>query len=212
MAEVGILFGMQTSIGVVNLDCSVSERHSSDCDITEFPVEVGANISDNIRKKADSLEIKGVVTNTPLTFFSPPLVQYNAVDPNNPPEVVASMQTFSPVRGTYSTDPDRVNLAYDRLLQMMTDGEMVTVVTSLRTYENMVLKSMETERGNKTGRVLSCTLSLREIITVQTQLIFSAVPAGVGNLPEVPKGKVSKKTASTGQNISALAKLTKWGT
>ncbi len=47
------------------LDVSISETHSLESEITQHPVEVGIDITDNIRNKPRPLRIDGVVTDTP---------------------------------------------------------------------------------------------------------------------------------------------------
>ena len=52
------------------IDCSISENHTFDSDVTDYPVESGSNISDNIRPLPLVVEIEGVVSNTPIGLIA----------------------------------------------------------------------------------------------------------------------------------------------
>lgn len=53
------------TIGTIWIDVSISEQHSLSATVTEHPVEVGANIVDNIRPQPRKVQIEGFVTNHP---------------------------------------------------------------------------------------------------------------------------------------------------
>lgn len=53
---------------------------------------------------------------------------------------------------------------FDRLLDLMYSGIPFTASTGLKTYENMVLLSVNASQDNHTGRILSCSLTMQEII------------------------------------------------
>ena len=77
MAEVSLVFKTtKASIGSLELDASVTETHSAEVDVTDHPIESGANISDHVRPRAEVLTIEGLVTNSPLPVKSDPLVSY----------------------------------------------------------------------------------------------------------------------------------------
>jgi hypothetical protein len=53
-------------IGTIWIDVSVREHHALDAEVTDHPVEQGADISDHIRVNPETLQIDGIVTNQPL--------------------------------------------------------------------------------------------------------------------------------------------------
>ena len=75
MSLLTLLFRVpQTTIGEVQLDAALTEVHRSAVEITQHPVETGADISDHARKMPDELRIEGLITNTlmfPGSFVSP---------------------------------------------------------------------------------------------------------------------------------------------
>lgn len=53
-------------IGTVWIDVSVSETHSLSAEVSEHPVEVGQDVTDNIRPTPRTIRIEGLVTNYPI--------------------------------------------------------------------------------------------------------------------------------------------------
>lgn len=52
--------------GYVGFDCTISESHVSEAEVTEHAVEDGSDVSDNMRLKPQMLEVVVFVTNTPV--------------------------------------------------------------------------------------------------------------------------------------------------
>lgn len=81
---------------------------------------------------------------------------------------------------------------YAKLHALMQSGELFDATTGLKTYRNLILLSISASQDFKTGRVLRCTLTMREVII--TQAIVTTLP---------PRAKQSKpnltdSTAKTG--------------
>lgn len=53
-------------LGTIELDASIDESHTAVNEITEFPVEVGINITDHVRRQPDRVTIRGIVTDHPI--------------------------------------------------------------------------------------------------------------------------------------------------
>jgi hypothetical protein len=179
-----LIFGGKTraQVGVVQFDASVSEVHTDEVEITDHPVEDGSDISDHIRKLPITLEMNGVVTNNPLVFL-------------------ASIRAKSPVTTDTSNTNDRVGAAYAKLREMQESGELLDVVTSLRDYSNMAIKSLSVTRDASTGNILDSSLTLREITIARALTVDVPIPiaAKVSKKKETNKGNKSKEAATTEQ-------------
>lgn len=69
-----LLFGKkyaQTSVSSVLIDAVLTEDHQYNSRVTNYPVEDGRIISDHIINEPDTLQITGVVSDTPLSFLAP---------------------------------------------------------------------------------------------------------------------------------------------
>jgi len=180
-----LIFGPKThlTVGVVQFDASVSETHTRECEICDHPVEEGATISDHIWRTPERLEVNGIVTNHPLVFL-------------------ASVQAVSPLTDDMSPVTDRAEVAYFKLAELMDTGQLVSVVTSLREYQNMAIVSMSVTRDVQTGNVLNCSLSLREIIIAQTETVAAPEPEKTVQKRKKDKGKkVPQETPKDAQSI-----------
>ena len=69
-----LLFGKKyapTSISSVVLDAVLTEDHQYNSRVTNYPIENGRDITDHIINEPDTLQITGVVSDTPLSFLAP---------------------------------------------------------------------------------------------------------------------------------------------
>lgn len=197
MALTEIIFGAPTKVrvgvgasdeflpaGAIEFDASVSEAHDLENEITQFPVEKGADISDHIRPLPERITINGIVTNTPIVFLA-----------------------------GIASDPARAEDAYAKIKSMRDNGDLVSVITSLRQYDNMAIQTFSTLRDAPNGNVLNATITLREVLTAETATVAAPEPeagqaggAGAGNL-----GEQSTPPAPEAQNTSALTAITGFG-
>ena len=193
MAITELIFGtpVKGQVGFVQFDCTLSERHSDEAEITEHPVELGANVSDHIRKLPASIELNGMVTNTPIVFL-------------------ASLFAESPVITDFLSKSDRVEAAYAELQRIMDDGELVDVVTSLRTYDNMAITGLIVDRDKETGNVLNCVVSLKELIIATTLAVDLPTPEDIANSAASNKGNVPKDSASAAQGAESQSSLSQF--
>jgi hypothetical protein len=141
-----------TVIEALELDASLSEEHTSDAEVTEHPVEVGADISDHKRKKPLQVKITGLVTNTPLKFLN-----FNS--------------------------GDAAVTAWDLLQELQKGSALITVITTLKTYDNMAIISLSAPRDVKRGHSLEFTATMREIFTAKSGTVAA---------PETPASKAKE--------------------
>lgn len=69
-----LLFGrkyVQSSVGGIYLDATLSEDHQYSSRVTNYPIEDGRIISDHIINEPETLQITGIVSDTPLSFLAP---------------------------------------------------------------------------------------------------------------------------------------------
>ena len=121
--SIGILIDVGQSItsvysDVISLDLDVTqdEAHEWSNDVTQFPVELGSQITDHIQPLPDKLTISGVITNS--------AIGENALEELNGGD-------------------DRVQTAFDLLLKLKEDRILLTVYTKHKVYTDMALKSIQ---------------------------------------------------------------------
>lgn len=188
VAGVGLLFAatastrFQTTVGVIALDASLSEKHLKQNIITMHPIESGKDVADHIRHVPDRIEISGIISNTPLI-------------------ILASLRAKSPIVGgapgpfgtvsqpsDFSNPADRAKRADEAFIQAMEQGLLVQVSTSLRDYKNMAIESYTVIRDKDTSNILSFTISLVEVVIVETVQVTLPAPVAPVDAPIVDNG------------------------
>ncbi len=192
---VSLLFNKPlASVGSVEIDASVSEIHSASADITEFPVEDGSLITDHINKRPDVVQIEGYVSNTPIKGFT----NFFGAAP------IGSLANL-----TIGVSNDLAKTAYDKLLEIVEGNELITIVTTLRTYENMAIESFIVNRSASDGDVLHFTAVARQITLVQTaESVFPTEPLELRGEKNKPLGnKPIKESVNEDTEKSFLFKF-----
>lgn len=191
MGLLEVVFGekRKLAIGLVQFDASLTETHTKRNTIPSHPVESGTNISDHIRQEPDEITLQGVVTDHPIVYL-------------------ASETAPSPLDGDLTAANDRADLAYAEMQRVMADGELVSIVTTLREYENMGITEMTVQRDSANGNVFNATIAAREVRIVTTEVTEAPVPENPANAPPAESGKQPAPPAGAGRGPSALSKLT----
>lgn len=180
----------QAQIATIQLDASVKESHKSEVASTDSPVETGQDITDFLRAKPDTLTITGIVTDWPLNAGD------GAVPTNYPPGAVAPGTN---VTSLASFTNGRAEAAYAALLALKGSPNLITVITELRTYENMALISLDVPRDAMIGESLQFTATFKEIQIVQNATV--SIARSPINQPNVNTNKQGTQPAN--QSIAA---------
>jgi len=137
------------------IDVSLTEEHSFESEVTDYPVESGSTISDNIRPKPITVGFEGLVTNTPL-------------DP------------MRANRGDDDQAAKSAQTAYQFLLDIYNGRDLVTVRTSLGTFRKMALTSLSLPRSKDTGDALKFSARFQQLTLVTNARVRTALRSGGG--------------------------------
>jgi hypothetical protein len=172
---VGLVFRpTRVSIGSITLDATVRELHGVNAEVTDHPVEKGAEITDYIRIIPDELEIEGVVTDTPVEIFE-----------------------WAKAQTRFQKPSTRSKEAYKALRDILAERKPLELIkTRLRDYKNMAMISLRVDRDATTGNAINAIMRFREIIIANTETVEAATPADKSNESVTDRGKVSKSAAS----------------
>lgn len=176
-------------IDTLVLDASIKEEHISENDVTENPVEQGSATTDHIRQKPEELTIEGVVSNTPLSHLQ---VQ-RAVMASGASWVTSAAVNY--VRG----QAGNAEAAYVTLRALRDGKNLITVVTALRTYDNMAILSLKVPRDKDTGDILKFEMKLKQVRIVTNAVTVVAT--------KVPKAKPPQKLGSQATSVQPTSNL-----
>lgn len=146
-----------TGLASMQFDCIEDETHTWANEVTQFPVENGGDITDNIRGKQRELSITGFISNSPIRGL---------ID-----EVTGFADRV--LNGNKRTQD-----AYNQLKQLRDLKIPVNIATRFESYSNMAIESVIIRRQSENGDALIVDMSFREISIVATQT--GTVPEGMG--------------------------------
>lgn len=178
-------------------DASIKEEFDGTAQIPDHPVEKGQGITDNIRPMPDVLRVTAMVTNTPIVqkVFLPstasqgqsralqlkPGQKYIGI-PSPPPPAATVLQFNSAI--------DRVTEVTSALVGAKNLGALITITTSLRTYEEYAIEHVGIPRDAQNGtNAVILDVSLKQIRTVSV-----AVTEAAPSTQQKPKQRGAKQT------------------
>ncbi|MCK5133229.1 MAG: hypothetical protein KAR40_13890 [Candidatus Sabulitectum sp.] len=144
-ANIGIFSSSPTDIDAITgvVDLYYDESHSVAVTKTKFQVEDGSSRTDNAVVEPQQLVLKGIVSD--LQGFLGGIVNV--------------------------ADQSRGKEAWGRILALKNSLELVTVVTTLGVYGNMMVVGADAVANSDTGNSLSFTINLEETLIVETETV-----------------------------------------
>lgn len=132
------------SMGGLVFDAVFEETHESDLEVTDNPVETGVVVSDHAYMKPLRVKISAGVSDVRLNPF--------ASDP-------------------FDSVVSRSQRAFELLTELQKKAEPFDLQTGLKLYKNMVCTSIRTSQDKDSSAALLFTAELREVITVNTEIV-----------------------------------------
>ncbi len=152
-----ISFIPQGNIGGVTVDATLEEEYEDELEITEHPVQAGADITDHSFKRPVELTMRCGWSNSTAGAAISTLIS------------ALSGITQSGIVGGGMSGADYVSGIYSQLLALQASRQPFSVVSTLRAYDNMLIRSLRVARDSRTSQALMVTAQLREVILVSTQ-------------------------------------------
>lgn len=186
MDILSVIFRLQSrKIGIFVPDVVVSEKHVDALEITEHPVEFGAAINDHAYKRASEVTMECGFAGGGS---------------------VLDLVNLSSIGLRVGVSPREI---YQQLLDLQKSRVPFDVVTGKRTYSNMLIRAIEATTDRTSENVLSCVLTLREVIMSDTQSITVTDKAnmqeGVSTAPVQNTGMKSLVPTSSSSVIQKIA-------
>ena len=150
----------------VEFDASKDEDHNGENEVTDFPVEEGANITDHSRPKPRTVSIHAYVTGTPVSLLN-----------------IATPPGFKATRGKD---------AWKQMDKWRREGTKLTAITTLFAYIDVVITKLSVPRNAQNADGIEFTINLKEVFTASSKLVPKPVrttkPEGsnVGAKPTAP--------------------------
>lgn len=192
-------------------DGSLRESHVDASIFTQFPVGRGSVISDHKQDAPSFLNVDLLITDTPKV----------TPETNTPDGFQIAAKVLS-ASGTTTVDTvgptsflERGKIVYQRLLEIAQEGLLLTVTTSRRTYENMVLTRVDLPvDSSERATIISC--DFQQILFADSQEVPILVVEQPQNKVEVNRGNqetsldsedAENASGTTGQTQSILSSI-----
>lgn len=167
------------------IDATMSLTHNRKIDVTQFQVEEGSDISDNIRVQNDEIQMEGIVSNDPISLNASLRGAISAVGigaggflgkqinskAGSALGGIAGAVGAGAIGGLLNTDTNRVQNAFNFLESLRLNRTPFTVVTGYKVYENMFFTSLSFPKDASLGNALKFNASLTSIRIVESQTI-----------------------------------------
>lgn len=127
------------SIDGIEFDALISEKQTFSSEVPEYPIETGVTVTDTIINKSLELVITVCVTNTPVTWVE-----------------------------EHGVSDTRVDEVQDMLARLWAERKIVTVETSFKMYENMVIVDMTFEKTLDMSNIREIPITLRQVSVTET--------------------------------------------
>lgn len=123
-------------IGGVQIDVSVRETHRSSSEVTDHAIELGADISDHVRRLPDEVTLEGIVSDLPTNLLE---------------------------LGGIELSGETAQKRYDDLIRIVEFADTFDLITGLRTYSDMVFTRFEVDRDETTGKIIRFRADMKQL-------------------------------------------------
>jgi hypothetical protein len=202
---------------IILIDVTMSETTNLEAEITEHPVEDGPDVTDHVRPKPISIDIEGIISETPLTlgqdvsklttstkaaatsiargFAGGVAVQYASKLGSKFGSISGAAAGFG-AAALFQSSASPSKAAYDILTNMLLGKKLFKLATKYKVYDNMVITSLKFPRTNDTGRALRFTMSCKQINLIQGQTVGAIARTASGGIKKKDLGKQPPKEAA----------------
>jgi hypothetical protein len=215
------------SLVSIEFDVLISETHTLASTVTDHPVEKGAPVTDHVRAKPREIAFQAFVTNFPIRVPGSNLdgtkggvdtltVEYPVKGklPVGIPGVGAilaatgALDTTEKAKATtlqFDGPVDRIRSVFSELETLWQGSTPITIESSLGTYEDMQIVSLQAPREAKDGSSIVFAFSAKAVRYVETKTVKAPkTTAGKTN-----KGPKPAKDATPQRKKSMLRKVEK---
>lgn len=176
-----LMLSPKTSIGGYVFDVYLNIGHSLASTITSHPTQFGANISDHKYEEPDILTFQIGMSDSSQDLvvgqfykrgYKPKLYSttMNEDGSINKESLKAKFLRKKENLLNWLSDSRSVN-AFNKLKEMKLNGELLTCITRLGTYENMIIESIDADDTFESKNGLFATVRLKEVMLVELQKI-----------------------------------------
>lgn len=168
-----LLLSPKTSLGGYVFDIYSNINHNLNSTITSHPTQFGANVSDHVIEEPDMLTFQIGMSDASQDLIKG---QFNKRGLNEDEEIYynnskPSLLNEDKIKQLNTVSNSRSVNAYLTLSRLKLKGIPMTCVTRLRTYNNMLIQSINVDDTIETKYGLRATVVMKEVLITELQKI-----------------------------------------
>ncbi len=148
------------TIGAIQIDVSVRETHKQSSEVTSHAIELGADVSDHVRRLPDEVTLEGIVSDLPTNPIDFVELQISGEDTQK---------------------------RYQDLIDLVESADTFELVTGLRSYVDMVFVRFEVDRNQDTGKIIRFRADMKQLKFATSETVAVAVIANEADTPKAAK-------------------------
>ena len=159
---------------LLKIDCTRSEELSMDAQATLHEVEDGSQISDHVIKRGRTLQIDGIISDSPITLTGTLVgnaAGFAGSRIGGAAGTIATAGTVVMANLALAGSPKPSKAALDIFDEIYANGTLLSIIGGLTTYENMIMERFTAPRNAATGGALVFKASFRQIKIVSGQSV-----------------------------------------
>jgi hypothetical protein len=186
--QIGVFFTRDGyAIGGVSIDTILNESHDTSMNITTQPVEMGADITDHIYANPATVNVSGIISDvTNNTFFDIGLIGFGG-------DVLEKI--------TGKPQQSKSQQSWAKLEQIARKGQLIDLVTNLKTYTNMAIVGMSCTQDKDSVLEVRFSMSLREVFIVSSATFAGDIGTLLVSKPTTSVAKNNKPTADKAATV-----------
>lgn len=203
---------------VLSFDASLNEQHGGQAQVSEHPVEKGPNITDNVRPLPRRVSLEAMVSNTPIYKDVPASSNAN---PGNEQATIESVTIQPPLGLPRSTQKmtalafddefNRVRDVYNSLVVAYQAGALITVITTLQDYDNMVIVNLSVPRNAQNSNASVFTIDMQQLVLVEVNAVDTLAEKhqekNRGPKPNKPEAEEPQKAEEARSALKGIVRL-----
>ena len=160
----------------IEFDASVNETHVSTVTTTNKAVERGFSVTDHVRQEPDKLSVQAMVSDHPVvqpgTNVDGAIFKVMSLPLRTSAGKLLGSANVLQSDGIFSS---RVSSVYNELLAIQRT-KLVSIVTSIRTYDDMVITNLSTPRNVNSSNAVTFSFDAINIRVVDTNTVVGKQP------------------------------------
>lgn len=209
---------IEAQYGILEVDAIVTETYDLAAEVSEHPVEEGANISDHVRPSLNHITLEVAVSNQPIRAIGNHGATFRATELRLPSVTRitrgaqgrqrSQTETSAPSQGATvlrfdEESFDRVREVHDELERLMRSGTPIDIVGArFGDLENYLITGVSMPVSNDNG--FTFTLDIQELRTAVTQEAAAPSPSVERGRRQGNRGRQNPTETTDGQRSESV--------